>query len=179
DISGYGGVYSSITQAANGAKITFTDGGFVTLIGFQATNLTSADFITGPVSPPPPPPPPPPPGVFDRTLTGTNGFNIIEGDGRNELIQGLVGNDTLYGMGGNDQLEGGDGADYLYGGEGDDIIIGGAHSDQLYGGAGADRFVFSTGDGPNNIHDFQDGIDLIDISGYGGVYSSITQAANG
>ncbi|NBB17697.1 hypothetical protein GVN21_20240, partial [Caulobacter sp. SLTY] len=72
-----------------------------------------------------------------------------------------------------------DGADYLYGGEGDDIIIGGAHSDQLYGGAGADRFVFSTGDGPNNIHDFQDGIDLIDISGYGGVYSSITQAANG
>ena len=111
-------------------------------------------------------------------MVGTIGADPLTGDGRNELIQGVGGNDTLNGLGGNDRLEGGDGGDKLYGGDGDDILIGGAGQDTLNGGAGADVFVFGPGDGANTIADFQDGVDLIDVTGYG-AYSSIVQMAGG
>ena len=58
------------------------------------------------------------------------------------------------------------------------MLIGGAGQDTLTGGAGADIFVLAPGDGANTIADFQDGIDRIDVSGYGG-YSSIGQLAAG
>ena len=115
----------------------------------------------------------------EATLTGNISANTINGTDLYETIDGLEGNDTLNGMGGGDLLKGGSGADKLNGGDGDDVLIGGAGQDTLTGGAGADTFVLATGDGANTIADFQDGVDLIDISGYGGAFSSIVQMAGG
>jgi Ca2+-binding RTX toxin-like protein len=83
--------------------------------------------------------------------------------------------------GGNDVINGGDGDDIIYGQAGDDIINGGNGNDTIFGGvgsdiltgdAGADTFAFLDSDFANSastdrITDFEDGIDLIDISDYG------------
>jgi serralysin len=114
----------------------------------------------------------------EATLVGNISANTINGTALWETIQGLDGNDTLNGADGSDLLEGGLGADKLNGGNGDDVLIGGVGQDTLTGGAGADVFVLAPGDGANTIADFEDGIDLIDISAYGG-YSSIVQMAGG
>lgn len=77
------------------------------------------------------------------------GKNSIAGTG-SELanrITGNAGQNTLFGMGGTD------------------IIDGGAGNDILHGGSAADTFIFTTGTGSDTIADFQDGIDLIDITG--------------
>ena len=65
-------------------------------------------------------------------------------------------------------LFGGANGDTLIGGAGTDLIVGGGGSDELTGGAGADVFRFdaatdSEGDG-DIIHDFEVGLDLIDLS---------------
>ena len=112
------------------------------------------------------------------TINGTAGANTLTGTDLLETINGLDGNDILNGMGGADVLNGGLGADKLNGGDGDDVLVGGAGQDTLTGGAGADRFVFGPGDGANTIADFQDGIDHIDVTAYGG-YMSIAQLAAG
>ena len=68
-------------------------------------------------------------------------------------------------------MNGTSGWDWLYGGAGNDTIIGGAGNDDLFGGAGADRFDYNaisdTPPGGGNrdfIHDFQAGVDKIDLS---------------
>jgi Ca2+-binding RTX toxin-like protein len=53
----------------------------------------------------------------------------------------------------------------LRGLEGDDRIIGGPGDDNLYGGPGADTFVYTTGSGWDRIHDFQPGIDKLEVKG--------------
>lgn len=56
-------------------------------------------------------------------------------------------------------------ADQLVGGAGTDTLVAGQGPDQLTGGAGADLFVF--GDTPWNagaVHDFQPGLDRLDLS---------------
>ena len=126
------------------------------------------------------------------TLTGDGNANVIAGAEGNDTINGGDGNDTLWGdcttsacqtlisqnnssyslsTGGNDTLNGGAGNDTLYGEDGDDTIDGGAGADTLTGGAGIDTFVIRAGDGGSNISDadvitdFQDGTDLIGMSG--------------
>lgn len=87
----------------------------------------------------------------------------IDGTG-NGLANRLGGNradNRLDGAGGDDTLHGGDGADSLDGGAGQDV---------LKGGAGADSFVFSVAAdsvaaAPDRIVDFEQGSDLIDLSG--------------
>lgn len=89
-------------------------------------------------------------------IVGTNGNDILVGDGRanrifglngNDLLQGLAGNDLLDGGAGNDRLEGGAGNDTLLGGAGNDTLDGGAGNDAMTGGAGNDIYlVDSTGD---------------------------------
>ncbi|MDB5471991.1 MAG: alkaline metalloproteinase [Caulobacter sp.] len=171
------GQYKSIVQSGADALVTLATGVTVRLTGIAASTVTSASFLSN-TSPPPPPPPPPSGGTWDRTLVGTIGANTLTGDARNELIQGLDGNDTLNGLAGADRLEGGAGADRLSGGDGDDVLVGGAGQDTLTGGAGADVFVLGAGDGANTIADFQDGIDHIDIGGYG-AYTAISQLTSG
>jgi len=128
-------------------------------------------------------------GAGDDILYGEGqeariGNTSAAGPGNTNTI--LAGNDELHGGAGNDTLFGD--FEFVFSNNapgailrgGDDLIDGGAGDDQLYGdffqGAGiygtrvtggADVFLFATGSGNDVIHDFQDGTDLIDVSGYG------------
>ena len=66
-------------------------------------------------------------------------------------------------------LLGGEGDDRLDGGTGNDLIHGGEGDDDLRGGAGEDVFVFGAEQGIDNIVDFADGEDLIDLSSLEGI----------
>ncbi|MBC7739470.1 MAG: hypothetical protein H7245_20190 [Candidatus Saccharibacteria bacterium] len=82
-------------------------------------------------------------------------------------MQGWGGDDTMRGFGGADTLQGDAGADQLFGGSGADRLIGGLDGDVLTGGIsahGGDVFVFDKTSGADRISDFQDGIDLIEIT---------------
>jgi Ca2+-binding RTX toxin-like protein len=94
------------------------------------------------------------------------GGDMIMADGPNDIR----------GNGGNDTIIGGDDGDTIDGGDGDDIINGGFGDDDLTGGVGADIFVFELGSGDDTITDFEDGIDLFDISALQGtgLYSFIS-----
>lgn len=84
-------------------------------------------------------------------------------------IEGLTG--TAVG----DFLTGSDGADAIIGGAGSDLITGGAGNDLLTGDAGGapdgtadiDVFVFDAMSGTDQILDFQNGVDVIDITAFG------------
>ena len=118
-------------------------------------------------------------GAGSDTITvgdGSNGSTLKGGSGADTLISGagsdiLIGGsgfDTLQGGRGNDVLNGNRGRDVLQGGEGDDTLNGGRGHDILTGGAGADMFVFDVVEkGRDVITDFEDGQDLIQISGLG------------
>ena len=97
--------------------------------------------------------------------TGMFCSDLERGLGHCGLNKGDIG--QTKGEGGADRLIGGAGNDTLEGGAGDDVIVGGAGADTLYGGAGADIFVFASGDGADEIKDFEVGIDKIDLSGAG------------
>ena len=86
-------------------------------------------------------------------------------------LTGTSGGNTLRGGNGNDTIDGRDGWDWLYGGAGNDRIIGGNGNDDLFGGAGADVFDYNAisetppGGGQRDfIHDFEVGVDKIDLS---------------
>ena len=116
----------------------------------------------------------------DRLFGEAGNDSIVGGDGV-DYLNGGVGNDTITGDAGNDQLNGGDdqdmllggaGIDKLYGDNGNDTLTGGAGLDSLTGGAGADTFVFtaltdSTTAAPDQILDFAQGQDHIDLTGMG------------
>jgi Ca2+-binding RTX toxin-like protein len=127
-------------------------------------------------------------------LFGGTGNDTLDGNGNDDVLSGDEGNDVLYGGSGNDVLHGGEGNDVLVGGSGNDVLSGGSGNDVLYltklrygyansgndtltGGAGSDRFslqdtnknyVTSIGHDPaiDRITDFQQGVDLIDLSAY-------------
>ena len=101
-----------------------------------------------------------------------------------DTLSGGAGNDRLVGASGEDVLSGGEGDDVLLGGRGDDVLSGGAGDDRLdgffgldmiTGGPGADVFVLEadfdadeTGDADeNDVMDFADGEDSIEIEGVG------------
>lgn len=118
-------------------------------------------------------------GAGNDTITvgdGSNGSTLHGGAGADTLISGagsdtLIGGsgfDTLIGGRGQDTLSGNRGRDVLQGGEGDDRLDGGRGQDTLTGGAGADVFIFDAIEkGRDVITDFEDGQDLIQISGLG------------
>lgn len=89
--------------------------------------------------------------------------------GRDFAADEITGSDaanTLFGLGGNDKLDGGGGNDTLWGLTGRDMLT---------GGSGNDTFSFQNGNsgvGAGNrdqILDFTQGEDLIDLSIYGGL----------
>ena len=65
----------------------------------------------------------------------------------------------------------------LIGGAGNDMLHGGQGNDLLLGGAGSDRFQFSGLNGTDRIADFQQGVDKIDITGYGAALGSFSDLA--
>ncbi|WP_420862704.1 calcium-binding protein [Algirhabdus cladophorae] len=96
-------------------------------------------------------------------LRGLDGADIIEGQGGRDTLLGNEGADKLYGGNGHDKLRGGQGDDRLHGGQkndvltggrGDDRLTGGQGDDMLTGGAGQDVFIFRSGDGRDEILDF-------------------------
>lgn len=102
----------------------------------------------------------------DKGLRGLgNSLNnhITGGDG-NDTLLGAQGDDVLIGGAGDDYMLGGIGADLLMGGAGRDTLHGGAGSDTLIGGADADMFVFGLYTGTDIVEDFEDGLDLLDIT---------------
>jgi Ca2+-binding RTX toxin-like protein len=104
-------------------------------------------------------------------LDGGDGNDLIDGGEGNDVLYGSSGNDVLYGRSGNNVLYGEGGNDVLYGGSGNDVLYGGRGNDTLTGGAGFDRFSLDR-NGPirgaapqiDQITDFQQGVDLIDLS---------------
>ncbi|KEO56509.1 hypothetical protein [Thioclava pacifica] len=80
----------------------------------------------------------------------------ITGTEAGELLIGTLGDDIILGLGGNDNI---------YGLSGDDTIDGGAGLDLLYGGLGNDVFVFAEGGGMDIVYDFEDGSDMVQLSG--------------
>ncbi|MBO9418727.1 calcium-binding protein [Labrenzia sp. R4_2] len=116
----------------------------------------------------------------DAFILGSSKDDLLAGKSGKDALEGFAGDDHLKGEGGADRLLGGAGNDTLEGGAGDDVIGGGAGADILYGGAGADIFVFSTGEGADEIKDFEIGIDKIDVSGAGVTqFSDLSITANG
>jgi Ca2+-binding RTX toxin-like protein len=137
-------------------------------------------------------------GDGNDTINGGDGNDIINAGVGNDIINAGVGNDTINGgLGkdiinagvGNDIINGGAGKDIINGGAGDDIINGGAGDDNLTGGdgndtltggGGNDTFVFKAGFGADIITDFQDGLDLIDLTAFGNssVFSTLNIIPN-
>ncbi|MCC1494647.1 calcium-binding protein [Cognatishimia sp. F0-27] len=111
-------------------------------------------------------------GSGNDTLQGNNGNDSLSGDAGEDLLVGGLGADALDGGAGDDTLQGANGFDLLSGGAGDDLLEGnfgndtmdgGAGNDTLRGGIGADTFVFATGSGSDQINDFQNNIDTVQI----------------
>ncbi len=92
----------------------------------------------------------------DDTLMGGNGLDTLDGGDDN---------DQIFGDNGKDLLLGGDGDDYLDGGNAVDILDGGAGNDTMRGGNGNDIFVISDLGGVDEILDFRQRKESIDLSG--------------
>ncbi len=142
----------------NLAKGTATD------MGGAVDTLTSVENVRG--------------SDLDDTIRGSRWANVLWGGAGNDDLRGNLGADRLYGQAGADQVLGGAGDDTLFGGTGDDIVRGGAGNDRLSGGsgsdilsggAGADVFVVgpASRDGRDIITDFEDRVDLVDVSALG------------
>lgn len=95
----------------------------------------------------------------------------------------MAGGGVSVGTARDDRLMGSAGDDSLLGAGGDDFLHDGGGDDRLTGGAGADVFVFDRDGSPDRIADFQDGIDRIDVSDWGRIYTAaaltITPTATG
>lgn len=90
---------------------------------------------------------------------------MLEGSRGKDVLTGTAQDDVLYGYGGGDQISGNAGDDTLIGGKGKDIFT---------GGPGADVFVLIPDGRRDQIKDFEQGKDKIDLSSFGiGHYKDI------
>ncbi|MBC6438400.1 MAG: hypothetical protein GDA52_09780 [Rhodobacteraceae bacterium] len=196
--SGVGFSDMTLADSSGDAKVTW-DGGTMLLTGVAHTALTAEDFILadandetevapkpepGPAPDQEPAAPKPPYKVIkgngnNNSLTGTNGRDSINGFAGNDKLIGRRDDDVLTGGGGDDSLIGNTGNDTLRGNLGDDTLIGGHGDDVLTGGMNADTFVFSSGHGNDTITDFEDGVDLIQITASGVGFDDLAIASEG
>jgi Ca2+-binding RTX toxin-like protein len=93
-----------------------------------------------------------------RSVTGTDGADVLTGSAFADVLFGLGGNDTLTAAGNGDILDGGEGDDVLNVGTpstgAGTTFIGGAGNDTMTGSASNDIYVFNLGDGHDTITDF-------------------------
>lgn len=108
----------------------------------------------------------------DDTILGGGGNDFLSGNDGNDILSGNQGADTLYGGPGQDVIYGGKesdvvngdvGNDILVGDLGDDTLTGGAGNDTLTGGGGRDIFAVSSGEGLDQVTDFERGVDHIHL----------------
>ncbi|MEB3343107.1 CAP domain-containing protein [Okeania sp.] len=102
-------------------------------------------------------------GKDNDTVEGGNGDDLVRGDRENDVVRGEEGNDILYGGKNNDRLFGDRGNDVLFGDRDNDTLTGGLGEDTLTGGEGSDVFVLEINAGIDEITDFENGIDLIQL----------------
>lgn len=107
--------------------------------------------------------------VSIENLRGSNFKDTLIGDKANNAIFGLAGNDWIDGGSGNDKLYGDAGNDTIIGGAGNDHIYSGTGDDTVWLGAGRDVFHFAPGEQTATIHDFEAGLDRVDLSGFASV----------
>ncbi len=104
-----------------------------------------------------------------------NGSTIILGSYKHNLwdfsASTLTGIHAINSGGGNDSVIGTSGDDRIDGGTGNDSLAGHLGDDILKGGSGRDKFVFADNGGDDRILDFEDGRDLVDLTGVLGVES--------
>jgi Ca2+-binding RTX toxin-like protein len=125
-------------------------------------------------------------GVIEVFVAG-EGLGItrlrLDPDVQAPMQIGTVFDDTLTGTAAADLLSGGAGQDMLLGGDGSDILMDGTGSDTLSGGAGSDVFVIGLDGAQDTILDYQAGVDRLDLTGWGRIYSvddlTIEQTATG
>ncbi len=108
-------------------------------------------------------------------LQGTYAKSVVDLGGGNDRFNGGSGADNISGGNGNDTIAGGNGSDRLSGDFGNDRLTGGGGSDRfvlsalrkdtLTGGADSDRSLSATAMEFDNITDFTDGQDLIELTG--------------
>jgi Ca2+-binding RTX toxin-like protein len=109
-------------------------------------------------------------GSFQLVESDTiRNFNDVMGSNHSENISGNEQDNDLVGLGGDDVINGFGGTDTLLGGSGYDRLIGSSGADDLLGGSEADTFVFvttadSTPGAYDQIGDFEQGLDRIDVS---------------
>jgi serralysin len=138
-------------------------------------------------------------GSGDVVLFGDQGSDNISGGEGNDWAAGGVGNDKVLGQTGSDKMHGDDGKDYLNGGadndtlaggNGVDKIVGGTGSDTIKGGAGndnlwggnwsadnaSDTFIFEGDTGKDYVHDFEAGLDIIDLSFFATTFDVVKDA---
>lgn len=131
------------------------------------------------------------------TLFGRQGQDRLEGGDADDTLRGNGSGDDLFGGSGADMMLGGVGADYLSGGDDADVLRGGLGDDTLFGnggadvlkgswgndtltgGNGADTFKFKTGTGSDTITDFQDGLDVIQITEGASSIADLTITSSG
>jgi serralysin len=106
-------------------------------------------------------------GLGNDTLYGGADNDRVKGDAGDDMVMGDDGDDRVDGDAGNDMLAGGAGDDDLHGGLDNDSLDGNTGSDIYHGDLGADVFVFAADAAFDKVDDFQDGIDLFDLSAYG------------
>ena len=116
-------------------------------------------------------------GAGDDTLLGDQGNDVLRGDAGmdsidggldNDMLMGGHENDTLLGGAGNDTIHGNGGDDLLQGGGRADLLLGGKGDDTMSGGGSADTIVIRrVGNGDDEVTDFQNGADRVDISALG------------
>ncbi|MGD1716639.1 CAP domain-containing protein [Dapis sp. BLCC M172] len=102
-------------------------------------------------------------GKDNDSVDGGGGDDLVRGDRENDVVRGGNGADTLYGGKNNDALFGDAGNDALFGDRDNDTLRGGLGEDTLTGGEGSDVFVLESGAGIDEIADFENGIDLIQL----------------
>lgn len=99
----------------------------------------------------------------DDAIRGSGGGDVLRGNGGGDEILGGGGGDIIRGGGGADTIKGGGGADRLFGNGGDDVLQGLGGNDTLTGGGGRDVFQFRASDRADEIRDFRQGQDMIEI----------------
>jgi cysteinyl-tRNA synthetase len=107
------------------------------------------------------------PTAGDDVWLGGSSRDVFDAATGNDVFNGMAGNDVLRGGAGADTIFGDRGADRINGGGGSDTLSGGKGNDRLWGGADTDTFVFAKGGGSDTIKDFQDGIDRLQLEGFG------------
>ena len=100
-------------------------------------------------------------------FVGTGDTDEWDGTEGEDIAFGRGEGDTLNGLGGIDRLNGEGGEDDIFGGAGNDIITGGAGEDVLNGEAGNDTFLYTIGDGADEV-DGGTELDTLSITGTAG-----------